>query len=38
VHRAYAKKDHVLIPTLDNYEKKMAAAENVIVPMIAAVA
>jgi integrase len=38
VHRAYAKKAHVLIPTLDEYERKMAAAENVIVPMATAVA
>jgi integrase len=33
VHRAYAKKAHVLIPALDEYERKMAAAGNVIVPM-----
>jgi hypothetical protein len=38
VHRAYAKKAHVLIPTLDDYERKMATAENVIVPMAMAVA
>jgi integrase len=36
VHRAYAKKAHVLIPTLDEYERKMASAENVIVPMATA--
>jgi integrase len=38
VHRAYAKKAHVLIPTLEDYEKKLATAGNVIVPMPAAVA
>ena len=38
VHRAYAKKAHVLIPTLDEYERKMATADNVIVPMAMAVA
>jgi len=38
VHRAYAKKAHVLIPTLDDYERKMAVANAVIVPMPAAVA
>jgi hypothetical protein len=39
VHRAYAKKAHVLIPTLDDYERKMAAAtESVILPMPMAVA
>jgi integrase len=38
VHRAYAKKALVLIPALDEYERKMAAAENVIVPMPMAVA
>jgi integrase len=36
VHRAYAKKAHVLIPTLEDYERKMAAAGNVIVPLPAA--
>jgi len=38
VHRAYARKAHVLIPTLEDYEKKMASAGNVIVPMATAVA
>jgi len=38
VHRAYAKKAHVLIPALDEYERKMATADNVIVPMAAAMA
>jgi integrase len=38
VHRAYAKKARVLIPALDEYERKMATADNVIVPMAAAVA
>jgi len=38
VHRAYARKAHVLIPTLEDYEKKMASAENVIIPMAKAVA
>jgi integrase len=39
VHRAYAKKAYVLIPTLDDYERKMAAAtESVILPMPMAVA
>jgi len=36
VHRAYARKAHVVIPTLEDYEKKMATAGNVIVPMPAA--
>ena len=36
VHRAYARKAHVLIPTLEDYEKKMASAENVIIPMATA--
>jgi integrase len=31
VHRAYARKAHVVIPTLEDYEKKLA--DNVIVPM-----
>jgi hypothetical protein len=35
VHRAYARKAQVVIPTLEDYERKMAAAENVIVPMTA---
>jgi integrase len=39
VHRAYARKAQVVIPTLEDYERKMAAAENVIVPMpLAAIA
>ena len=38
VHRAYARKAQVVIPTLEDYERKLAAAENVIVPMPAAVA
>jgi integrase len=38
VHRAYAKKAHVMIPTLEDYERKLAAAENVIVPMPTAIA
>jgi integrase len=39
VHRAYARKAQVVIPTLEDYERKMAtAAEGVIVPMPAAVA
>jgi hypothetical protein len=35
IHRAYAKKAHVLIPTLEEYEKKCveANAARVIVPM-----
>ncbi len=34
VHRAYAKKAHVLLPALDDYERKMTvAAESVILPM-----
>ena len=33
VHRAYARKAQVTIPTLEDYERKLAAAENVIVPM-----
>ncbi len=35
VHRAYAKKARVLIPTLEDYERKLAAAESVIVAMTA---
>ena len=31
VHRAYARKAHVVIPTLEDYEKNLA--DNVIVPM-----
>jgi hypothetical protein len=39
VHRAYARKAQVVIPTLEDYERKTAAAENVIVPMpVAAIA
>ena len=40
VHRAYARKAQVVIPTLEDYERKLAAAstENVIVPMAAAMA
>jgi integrase len=39
VHRAYAKKAYVLIPTLEDYERKMASASaDVVVPMPAAVA
>jgi integrase len=33
VHRAYARKAQVVIPTLEDYERKLAAAENVIMPM-----
>jgi len=33
MHRAYAKKARVTIPTLEDYEKKMAAAGDVIVQM-----
>jgi integrase len=39
VHRVYARKAQVVIPTLKDYERKLATAENVIVPMqVAAVA
>jgi integrase len=39
VHRAYARKARVVIPTLEDYERKLAAApDGVIVPMPAAVA
>ncbi len=38
VHRAYAKKAQVMIPTLEEYERKMAAAQTVIVPLQAAAA
>ncbi|HEY0550228.1 MAG TPA: tyrosine-type recombinase/integrase [Verrucomicrobiae bacterium] len=39
VHRAYARKAQVVIPSLEDYERKLAAAETVIVPMpMAAVA
>ena len=30
VHRAYARKAQVIIPTLEDYEKKLAAAENIV--------
>jgi integrase len=36
VHRAYARKAHVVIPTLEDYEKKLA--DNAIVPMTMAAA
>jgi len=37
VHRAYARKAQVVIPTLEDYERKMAAASaDVVVPMRAA--
>jgi integrase len=39
VHRAYAKKAYVLIPTLDDYERRMAtSAAPVILPMEVAAA
>jgi hypothetical protein len=39
VHRAYARKAQVVIPTLEDYERTFAPAENVIVPMpVAAIA
>ena len=38
VHRAYANKAHVLIPTPDDCEKKMNAAAPVILPMPAVAA
>ena len=38
MHRAYAKKAHVIVPTLEEYEKRMIAAENIIVPKPAAAA
>jgi integrase len=38
VHRAYARKAQVVIPTLEDYERKLAAADNVIVSMPAAAA
>ncbi len=38
VHRACARKAQVVIPTLEDYERKLAAApERVIVPLPAAV-
>ena len=37
VHRAYARKAQVVIPTLEDYERKLAAASaDVVVPMLAA--
>jgi hypothetical protein len=37
VHRAYARKAQVVIPSLEDYEKKLApASDSVIVPMAAA--
>jgi len=38
VHRAYSKKAHVVLPTLEDFEKKMVAfpADTNIVPMVAA--
>ena len=33
IHRAYAKKAQVVIPTLEDYEKKAAASAAVIVPL-----
>jgi integrase len=38
VHRAYSKHAQVVIPALEEYEKKLAAANAVIVPMPAAAA
>jgi integrase len=38
VHRAYSRKAQVVIPTLEDYERKFAAAANIIVPLPAAVA
>ncbi len=38
VHRAYARKAQVVIPTLEDYERNMATAANVIVPMPVAAA
>jgi hypothetical protein len=38
VNRASARKPQVVIPTLEDYESRLAAAENDIVPMPAAVA
>jgi integrase len=38
VHRAYSKNAQVIIPALEDYEKKLAAATAVIVPMQGAVA
>jgi len=38
VHRAYAKKAYVLIPTLDDYERRMAAANDNVLAMPAVAA
>ena len=38
VHRAYSKNAQVIIPALEDYEKKLAAATAVIVPLQGAVA
>jgi integrase len=38
VHRAYARKAQVVIPAMEDYERKHAANDNVIVPLQAAVA
>jgi integrase len=38
VHRAYARKAQVVIPPLEDYERKLATAEKVIVPMAVAAA
>jgi hypothetical protein len=38
VHRAYARNAQVVIPTLEDHERKLATNDNVIVPMTAAVA
>jgi len=38
VHRAYARKAQVVIPTLKDYERKLADNDNVIVKLTAAVA
>jgi integrase len=33
VHRAYARKAQVVIPKLEDYERKLATAVGVVVPM-----
>jgi hypothetical protein len=38
VHRAYAWKARIVIPALKDYERKLAANDNFIGPMTAAVA
>jgi integrase len=38
VHRAYARKAQVEIPTLEDYERKLSTGENVIVAMPAVAA